>query len=395
MKKPVLLLVSMALAVILGSGVALSDSPTTKEDCKKGGYAKYGFKNQGQCIKAVNHATPADTTPPDTIIDSGPEGQTGQDNPSWEFHSTKPNSTFECRLLGFDEWHACESPRAYTPEGLPHGEYTFQVRAIDASSNVDPTPAERFVFVDNEGPFAVITSGPGRYTNDATPTFEFHSSDPADTVRFNCRLWIVQEGWTVEENSREYIEPGSPGTDTDSDADPDDCISPHTFPALPDGHYVAEITAEDAVGNTAGNSGGTEYAFTVDTTPPALQEKIAFSTVNEDVTDEALGIMNPDGTGRQLITPDDPTLLGPDSPALSPDGSKIAFAASTDGNVDNDIFVANVDGSNTRPVVTDLTRTWGPTWSPNGNEIAFVCDTTGGGPTSVLLMLIRLMCTGR
>jgi hypothetical protein len=31
-----------------------SDSPTTKEDCKKGGYAKYGFENQGQCIKAVN-----------------------------------------------------------------------------------------------------------------------------------------------------------------------------------------------------------------------------------------------------------------------------------------------------------------------------------------------------
>jgi hypothetical protein len=32
-------------------------APTTKEDCKKGGYANYGFKNQGQCIKAVNHAS--------------------------------------------------------------------------------------------------------------------------------------------------------------------------------------------------------------------------------------------------------------------------------------------------------------------------------------------------
>jgi hypothetical protein len=32
-------------------------APTTKEDCKNGGYAKYGFKNQGQCIKAVNHAS--------------------------------------------------------------------------------------------------------------------------------------------------------------------------------------------------------------------------------------------------------------------------------------------------------------------------------------------------
>ncbi len=30
------------------------EGPTTKEDCKKGGYAEFGFKNQGQCIKAVN-----------------------------------------------------------------------------------------------------------------------------------------------------------------------------------------------------------------------------------------------------------------------------------------------------------------------------------------------------
>ena len=63
-RRIVLLLASMALAVIWGSGVALADSPTTKEDCKNGGYAKYGFKNQGQCISAVNHATPADTAAP-------------------------------------------------------------------------------------------------------------------------------------------------------------------------------------------------------------------------------------------------------------------------------------------------------------------------------------------
>src|SRR5215207_10039779 len=72
MRRIVLLLASIALAVIFGSGVALADSPTTAEDCKNGGYAKYGFKNQGQCIKAVNHATPADTTPPEIQITQGP-----------------------------------------------------------------------------------------------------------------------------------------------------------------------------------------------------------------------------------------------------------------------------------------------------------------------------------
>ena len=28
---------------------------TAKEECKKGGYEEFGFKNQGRCIKAVNH----------------------------------------------------------------------------------------------------------------------------------------------------------------------------------------------------------------------------------------------------------------------------------------------------------------------------------------------------
>lgn len=36
-----------------GSEVVLS--PTTKDQCKHGGWQKFGFKNEGQCIKAVNH----------------------------------------------------------------------------------------------------------------------------------------------------------------------------------------------------------------------------------------------------------------------------------------------------------------------------------------------------
>jgi len=28
-------------------------APSDKEDCKDGGYKQFGFKNQGQCLKAV------------------------------------------------------------------------------------------------------------------------------------------------------------------------------------------------------------------------------------------------------------------------------------------------------------------------------------------------------
>ena len=34
-----------------------TEQPQTKEECKKGGYEEFGYKNQGLCIKAVNHAS--------------------------------------------------------------------------------------------------------------------------------------------------------------------------------------------------------------------------------------------------------------------------------------------------------------------------------------------------
>jgi hypothetical protein len=32
--------------------------PTSKDDCKDGGYRRFGFTNQGRCIAAVNHPQP-------------------------------------------------------------------------------------------------------------------------------------------------------------------------------------------------------------------------------------------------------------------------------------------------------------------------------------------------
>ena len=32
--------------------------PLSKDDCVDGGYARYGFKNQGECIAWVTHNLP-------------------------------------------------------------------------------------------------------------------------------------------------------------------------------------------------------------------------------------------------------------------------------------------------------------------------------------------------
>jgi hypothetical protein len=81
-----------------------------------------------------------DITPPDTAIVTGPAGTTGSTSAQFSFSSTEPGSTFECNLdnAGFAP---CISPVAYG--GLGVGDHSFQVRAIDGASNVDPSPASR------------------------------------------------------------------------------------------------------------------------------------------------------------------------------------------------------------------------------------------------------------
>jgi hypothetical protein len=83
---------------------------------------------------------PADTTPPDTTISSGPTGTTSSTSASFDFSSTEPGSSFECRL-DTAAFAACSSPKAYS--GLSAASHTFEVRATDAAGNVDPTPASR------------------------------------------------------------------------------------------------------------------------------------------------------------------------------------------------------------------------------------------------------------
>jgi uncharacterized protein (DUF885 family)/WD40 repeat protein len=63
------------------------------------------------------------------------------------------------------------------------------------------------------------------------------------------------------------------------------------------------------------------------------------------------------------------------SPDWSPDGARIAFDSTRDG--DYEIYVINVDGSHPVNLTLHPANDTSPTWSPDGSKIAFVSDRDG------------------
>ena len=59
-------------------------------------------------------------------------------------------------------------------------------------------------------------------------------------------------------------------------------------------------------------------------------------------------------------------------PTLSPDGKRIAFSSSRDGN--REIYVMNADGTGQRRLTNHAASDASPAWSPDGSSIVFVSD---------------------
>ena len=121
-----------------------------------------------------------DTTPPDTIINSGPSGTVSSTSATFTFSATESGSTFQCRLDGA-AFAACTSPKSYT--NLTNASHTFEVRATDAANNLDPTPAARTWTVTERPPVANAQSV--SLNEDTTSTVTLTGTDPDnDPLRF-------------------------------------------------------------------------------------------------------------------------------------------------------------------------------------------------------------------
>jgi hypothetical protein len=125
----------------------------------------------------------SDTAVPDTRIDSGPGALTGDASPTFVFSSSEPGAAFQCRVDAAP-FAACAMP--FTTAVLADGAHSFDVRAVDAAGNADPSPAGRGFTSDTAAPDTTIDSGPAGRTTDLTPSFGFSSTEPGSS--FECRV---------------------------------------------------------------------------------------------------------------------------------------------------------------------------------------------------------------
>ena len=62
---------------------------------------------------------------------------------------------------------------------------------------------------------------------------------------------------------------------------------------------------------------------------------------------------------------------------MSADGSRIAFVSKGRAHSHQEIYVADIDGSNRRRLTEAASNSWQPTWSADGEKIAFVANWSG------------------
>ena len=186
-------------------------------------------------------ASPDDTDPPETTIDSGPASPTNETSVQFVFSSDEPGSTFQCRVDGA-AYADCSSPHDVTASA--ETSHVFEVFAVDGNDNADASPAMHTWVVDTTAPEITISSGPANPTSSTDADFDFTTNEDST---LECRV-----------DSAAYAA----------------CTSPAGYAGISNGAHTFWVRATDVAGNSAEES----YGWTVDQNAPSI---VITSTPNQ------------------------------------------------------------------------------------------------------------------
>ncbi len=143
-----------------------------------------GVDSVGNAGAPVQHDWEVDRTPPDVTIDDATHTPDSSTTASFEFSSTDPDATFECRLDGGAIQGNCGSPRTYT--GLDEGDHSFEVRATDDVGNASDWLVHDWTITGSDAPDTFIGIKPPASTTSTDADFSFSSNEPGSS--FVCKL---------------------------------------------------------------------------------------------------------------------------------------------------------------------------------------------------------------
>ena len=313
-----------------GASFQICSSPKVYNGLALGSHT---FRVQVFSPDAIVDQTPAtyswtvlDATAPETTIDFGPPAVTGSAQANIAFSSSEPGSSFECSLNGAD-FASCGSPAQYS--GLTPADYTFRVRAVDASGNADSTPATHSWTVV-ERPETTIDTGPDSDSTSTSATFTFSSNQAGSS--FECSL------------------DGGPFLV---------CSSPHEVTGLTDGDHTLFVRARNGQGIEDDTPAA--YDWTVDLPPNTSIVTAPQTTTQDSIALFTFGANEPDVTFECSLDG------APFTDCESPHAVSVA-----DGQ--HELQVRALDGSGT-PDPTPASHTWRvDTAAPN--------TTIGDGPSA-------------
>jgi TolB protein len=88
---------------------------------------------------------------------------------------------------------------------------------------------------------------------------------------------------------------------------------------------------------------------------------------------------------QRFIVPTGPDLSGAYTPAVSPDGRRIAFSGIRLGQVD--LYVMHADGTGRRQLTNDAGLEFYPRWSPDGSSLLFTWNPTPNNPPTLMVIM--------